>query len=195
MKDGRRLKWQCIAFLDSKKTSLLSFFFFFPATFLLGNDNSVSFWGLTWYWFLTGSSSFSDGDCHPLSIFCLGPHKLTCYHSKSSVHWINCCLCNQGSCEALDRSCGCCGSFLDDEVQREQCESACDFATHVFCHVCALCQEARELRRRQPHPGFNAHPVLVMIPPAEQSMGRGAWKYYSSWECYFCMLLLSVDNI
>jgi hypothetical protein len=25
-----------------------------------------------------------------------------------------------------------------------------------------------------PHPGFNAQPVLVMIPPGEQAMGRGA---------------------
>ena len=80
----------------------------------------------------------------------------------------------QGSCEALHRSCGCCGSFLEDEVQREQCETACDFATHVFCHTCAICQEGREIRRRLPHPGFNAHPFLVMIPPVEQAMGRAA---------------------
>ncbi|KAL8149871.1 hypothetical protein AgCh_006763 [Apium graveolens] len=78
----------------------------------------------------------------------------------------------EGSCEALSRSCGCCGGMIEDEAQREQCESACDFATHVFCHPCAICQEGRELRRRLPHPGFNAQPVLVMIPPAEQSMGR-----------------------
>ncbi|KAL1815961.1 hypothetical protein DCAR_0520314 [Daucus carota subsp. sativus] len=78
----------------------------------------------------------------------------------------------EGSCEALSRSCGCCGGLIEDEVQREQCESACDFATHVFCHPCAICQEGRELRRRLPHPGFNGQPVLVMIPPAEQSMGR-----------------------
>ncbi|KAL5742895.1 hypothetical protein ACOSP7_029627 [Xanthoceras sorbifolium] len=80
----------------------------------------------------------------------------------------------EGSCEALHRSCGCCGSCVEDELQRESCESAFDFTTHVFCHVCALCQEGRELRRRMPHPGFNAQPVLVMIPPGEQSMGRGA---------------------
>ncbi|CAN6576525.1 hypothetical protein ACFX13_009609 [Malus domestica] len=80
----------------------------------------------------------------------------------------------EGSCEALNRSCGCCGSFVDDELQQEQCETACDFATHVFCHPCALCQEGREIRRRLPHPGFNAQPVLVMIPPEEQGMGRGA---------------------
>ena len=46
--------------------------------------------------------------------------------------------------------------------------------THVFYHVYALCQEGRELQRRLPHPGFNAQPVLAMISPAEQSMGRGA---------------------
>lgn len=79
----------------------------------------------------------------------------------------------EGNCEALARSCGCCGSFMENEVQREQCESACDFATHVFCHACALCQEGREVRRRLPHPGFNAQPILVMIPPGEQAMGRG----------------------
>lgn len=80
----------------------------------------------------------------------------------------------EGSCEALHRSCGCCGCFLEDEEQREQCETACDFATHFFCHTCALCQEGREVRRRLPHPGFNAQPILVMIPPGEQSMGRRA---------------------
>ncbi|CAI9783200.1 unnamed protein product [Fraxinus pennsylvanica] len=79
----------------------------------------------------------------------------------------------EGNCEALARSCGCCGSFMENEVQREQFESACDFATHVFCHACALCQEGREVRRRLPHPGFNAQPVLVMIPPGEQAMGHG----------------------
>ncbi|KAH0739538.1 hypothetical protein KY290_038243 [Solanum tuberosum] len=78
----------------------------------------------------------------------------------------------EGSCEAFNRSSGCCGSFVEDEVQREQCDSICDFATHFFCHPCALCQEGRELRRRLPHPGFNAQQVLVMIPPNEQTMGR-----------------------
>ncbi|XP_042048810.1 cell number regulator 8-like [Salvia splendens] len=78
----------------------------------------------------------------------------------------------EGSSEALARSRGCCGSLVEDEVRREQCETACDFATHVFCHPCALCQEGREIRRRLPHPGFNAQPVLVMIPPGEQTIGR-----------------------
>ncbi|KAK3445355.1 cell number regulator 8 [Eucalyptus grandis] len=80
----------------------------------------------------------------------------------------------EGSCEALHRSCGCCGSCVEDEVQLERCETGCDVLTHVLCHACALCQEGRELRRRVPHPGFNAHPVLVMIPPGEQTMARRA---------------------
>ncbi|KAL3646757.1 Cell number regulator 8 [Castilleja foliolosa] len=77
----------------------------------------------------------------------------------------------EGSCEAASRTFGCCGKHVMDEIQREQCEASCDFGTHVFCHACALCQEAREVRRRLPHPG---QPVLVMIPPDGQAMARGA---------------------
>ncbi|KAJ0983915.1 hypothetical protein J5N97_002271 [Dioscorea zingiberensis] len=81
----------------------------------------------------------------------------------------------EGSCEACSRSFGCCrGHNFEDEVTREQLESVCDLATHLLCHPCALCQEGRELRSRLPHPGFNGRPVLVMMPPMEQNMGRGA---------------------
>ena len=92
----------------------------------------------------------------------------------------------QGNCEAFHRSCGCCGLCVEDEVQREHCESVCDFATHVLFHTCALCQEGRELRRRIPHPGFNARPVLVMIPPTEQNMGRGVWDPHRASSLMFC---------
>ncbi|CAA0836480.1 PLAC8 family protein [Striga hermonthica] len=78
----------------------------------------------------------------------------------------------EGSCETLTRSCSCLGSFVEDEDQREQCETACDFGAHILCHTCALCQEGREIRRRLPHPGFNSRPVLVMIPPPVQAMGN-----------------------
>ncbi|XP_073104710.1 cell number regulator 8-like [Elaeis guineensis] len=80
----------------------------------------------------------------------------------------------EGSFEAVAKSCGCCRGILEDEEQREQIETACDFATHYFCHPCSLCQEGRELRRRLPHPGFIGKPILVMMPPGEQTMGRGA---------------------
>ncbi|XP_072992437.1 cell number regulator 8 [Typha latifolia] len=80
----------------------------------------------------------------------------------------------EGSFEAFSRSCGCFQSAVEDEATREQLESVCDLATHYFCHPCALCQEGRELRRRLPHPGFNGRSVMVMMPPREQTMGRGA---------------------
>ncbi|KAI8556372.1 hypothetical protein RHMOL_Rhmol05G0247600 [Rhododendron molle] len=32
--------------------------------------------------------------------------------------------------------------------------------------------EARELHRRLPDPGFNSQPLLVTIPPGQQTMGR-----------------------
>ncbi|GAB2300572.1 hypothetical protein Dimus_034611 [Dionaea muscipula] len=80
----------------------------------------------------------------------------------------------EGNFESFTRNHGCCGSVLEDDTQREQWETACDFGTHVFCHPCALCQEGREVRRRLPHPGLNAQPILLMIPPAGQAMGRDA---------------------
>jgi len=80
----------------------------------------------------------------------------------------------EGNFEAFTRQCGCCGSLVEDEERREHLEAVCDLATHYLCHPCALCQEGRELRRRVPHPGFNnGHSVFVMMPPMEQTMGRG----------------------
>lgn len=87
----------------------------------------------------------------------------------------------EGSCETFNRTCGCCGGCYENEVQREQLETACDLATHGLCHPCALCQEGRELRRRLPHPGFNVQqPILFMIPPGGQAMGRDAQSEKSS---------------
>ena len=79
----------------------------------------------------------------------------------------------EGSFEAMNRSCGCCGSCIEDEMQREHMETTCDFVTHLLCHTCALCQEGRELRRKVLHPGFNAaQSTVVVLPPSEQTMGR-----------------------
>ncbi|KAL6848157.1 hypothetical protein ACP4OV_022285 [Aristida adscensionis] len=80
----------------------------------------------------------------------------------------------EGGFEAFTRQCGCCHGLIEDEERREHLEVACDLATHYLCHPCALCQEGRELRRRVPHPGFNnGRSVFVMMPPMEQTMGRG----------------------
>ncbi|MBA0734767.1 hypothetical protein Gogos_018661 [Gossypium gossypioides] len=107
---------------------------------------------------------------------CLAP----CYglfpilEKENYANWGKALKAGKGSCEALHRSCGCCGSCVEDELQREQCELTCDLATHVLCHPCAVCQEGREIRRRLHHPGFNAQPVFTMVPPGEQTMARGA---------------------
>ncbi|KAL0910899.1 hypothetical protein M5K25_018995 [Dendrobium thyrsiflorum] len=77
----------------------------------------------------------------------------------------------EGNLETLARSVGC-HRILRDEARKEQLESMCDLAAHVFCHPCALCQEGRELRRRLPHPGFAARSPMVLKPPVEQTMGR-----------------------
>ncbi|VFR01428.1 unnamed protein product [Cuscuta campestris] len=98
---------------------------------------------------------------------CLAP--FFAYHTRTAIRRkFNL----EGSCEGLARSFGWSDVWAQDEMKHERCESACDLVTHVFCHVCALCQEAREVRRRLPHPGFNAQPILVMLPPVEQTMGR-----------------------
>ncbi|XP_076937633.1 cell number regulator 8-like [Bidens hawaiensis] len=76
----------------------------------------------------------------------------------------------QGNWEGMSKSCGGCCDM--EEEQLEQAELACDFATHVCCHPCALCQEGREVRRRIPHPGFGAQAVAVMVAPGGQTMGR-----------------------
>lgn len=78
----------------------------------------------------------------------------------------------EGTFESLARSHGCCESFVEDEEQREQCETACDFTTHVLCHPCALCQEGREIRRRLPHPALSNQTAFVMYPPRDQIMVR-----------------------
>ncbi|KAL9263635.1 Cell number regulator 8-like protein [Drosera capensis] len=80
----------------------------------------------------------------------------------------------EGNFESFARTHGCCEGILDDDVRREQWEAACDLGTHIFCHTCALCQEGREIRRRLPHPAFNAQPIIVMVPPGQQAMGRDA---------------------
>jgi hypothetical protein len=76
--------------------------------------------------------------------------------------------------ESFAQSSGCLGSLANDADRLERSEVVCDLATHYLCHQCALCQEGRELRRRVPHPGFfAARPTYAMVPPSEQTMGRG----------------------
>ncbi|XP_058215415.1 cell number regulator 8-like [Rhododendron vialii] len=87
---------------------------------------------------------------------------LITFHSRRDIHEkFNI----EGGCEALNRSYGCWKCCLE----QEECY---DIFIHLFCHACALCQEARELHCRFPDPGFNSQPLLVTIPPGQQTMGR-----------------------
>ncbi|XP_078446679.1 PLAC8 family protein isoform X1 [Wolffia australiana] len=50
-------------------------------------------------------------------------------------------------------------------------EAPCgDLATHLFCHVCALCQEYREIRERMGDPGPSDPHLAVVKPPSIQKM-------------------------
>eukprot|EP00246_Nothoceros_aenigmaticus_P000415 TRINITY_DN1061_c0_g1_i1.p1 TRINITY_DN1061_c0_g1~~TRINITY_DN1061_c0_g1_i1.p1 ORF type:complete len:227 (-),score=20.38 TRINITY_DN1061_c0_g1_i1:371-1051(-) len=75
-----------------------------------------------------------------------------------------------GNGEWMSNTFGCCTSRMESEEQRESCESVCDFGLHFLCHPCSLCQEAREVRRRVPHPGFFSTPYVPLSPPSEQAM-------------------------
>jgi Cys-rich protein (TIGR01571 family) len=60
---------------------------------------------------------------------------------------------------------GCC-CFTSPE-QREGLEQSADCLIHFWCHPCALCQEAREVRRRCPHPAPILAPVSTVAPQVQ----------------------------
>ncbi|CAM6124212.1 unnamed protein product [Calypogeia fissa] len=68
--------------------------------------------------------------------------------------------------EFYSNACGCC--LTRTEQNHEECDSLCDFTLHCFCHRCALCQEARELHRRQP-PAYQG-PSFHTTAPSKQTM-------------------------
>ena len=55
-------------------------------------------------------------------------------------------------------------------------EAPCgDFITHLCCHMCAVCQEYREIRERSVDINPNANIVEVTSPPV-QSMDLAVYK-------------------
>ncbi|CAI5978699.1 unnamed protein product [Closterium sp. NIES-65] len=54
------------------------------------------------------------------------------------------------------------------------CDRCCDCFLHFICHRCALCQEAREIRRRLPLSGPNSSSAsgVVVAPPSVQAMNH-----------------------
>ncbi|CAI5460667.1 unnamed protein product [Closterium sp. Yama58-4] len=54
------------------------------------------------------------------------------------------------------------------------CDRCCDCFLHFICHRCALCQEAREIRRRLPlsGPDSSSGSAVVVAPPSMQAMSH-----------------------
>ncbi|KAI4319656.1 hypothetical protein MLD38_033233 [Melastoma candidum] len=47
-------------------------------------------------------------------------------------------------------------------------EAPCgDFVTHFFCHLCAVCQEYREIRERSADPSHDLSSTAVIAPPLQ----------------------------
>ncbi|KAL6184512.1 hypothetical protein ACLB2K_045913 [Fragaria x ananassa] len=50
-------------------------------------------------------------------------------------------------------------------------EAPCeDFITHFFCHLCAICQEYREIREKSAESGPGDLNVAIVTAPAVQTM-------------------------
>ncbi|XP_008240652.1 PREDICTED: protein PLANT CADMIUM RESISTANCE 10 isoform X2 [Prunus mume] len=53
-------------------------------------------------------------------------------------------------------------------------EAPCgDFVTHFFCHLCAICQEYREIREKSADSGFPDLSMAVVTAPPVQTMEPG----------------------
>ena len=87
----------------------------------------------------------------------------------------------EGSYEALNRSYGCYGSFLENDMQRKQYELACDIATHVFYHACTLYQEGCKLHRRLPYTKCDAWPSAGLHKHRQRDPNDGLHEYRQGW--------------
>lgn len=74
----------------------------------------------------------------------------------------------EGHGESFVKSMGCCSRLINAEEDREQCDSFCDCMLHFCCHPMALCQEGREITRRNAQRGRMPH--YYMAPPTQQTM-------------------------
>lgn len=77
----------------------------------------------------------------------------------------------KGNYQGWKEATSCC--MTHSENTQENMEVACDCLLHYFCHPCALCQEARELRRRTPNFsqfGNSTFSGVQISAPAGQTM-------------------------
>ncbi|MBA0697272.1 hypothetical protein Goari_020818, partial [Gossypium aridum] len=87
-----------------------------------------------------------------------------------------CCVLTQGFYLALPGfgcfiSCYACGYRRALRSRYDLQEAPCgDFATHFFCHLCAICQEYREIRERAEDPKPPDLNLAVVTAPDVQTM-------------------------
>ncbi|XP_041025896.1 protein PLANT CADMIUM RESISTANCE 10 [Juglans microcarpa x Juglans regia] len=85
-----------------------------------------------------------------------------------------CCLLTDGTLLALPGffiSCYACGYRRALRSEYNLQEAPCgDFVTHFFCHLCAICQEYREIRERSGDLGSPDLNLAVVTAPPVQTM-------------------------
>ncbi|XP_022152000.1 protein PLANT CADMIUM RESISTANCE 10 isoform X1 [Momordica charantia] len=68
-------------------------------------------------------------------------------------------------------ACYACGYRKELRSKYNLPEAPCgDFVTHFFCHLCAICQEYREIRERAGGSGSHDLNLAVVTPPTTQTM-------------------------
>ncbi|KAI9153019.1 hypothetical protein LWI28_004535 [Acer negundo] len=123
--------------------------------------------GLFCPWFLFGKnaeflgSGTSTGSC------------LTHFILWASVNAV-CCLLADGILLGLPGcfvACYACGYRRSLRAKYNLQETPCgDFVTHFFCHLCAICQEYREIRERSGDPSARHLNLAVVTVPPTQTM-------------------------
>uniref|UniRef100_A0A1D1XZB4 Protein PLANT CADMIUM RESISTANCE 10 n=1 Tax=Anthurium amnicola TaxID=1678845 RepID=A0A1D1XZB4_9ARAE len=82
-----------------------------------------------------------------------------------------CCLFTEGILLGLPGSivaCYACGYRRSLRAKYNLQEAPCgDLATHLFCHLCAICQEYREIRERMGSSDQSDMQTLVRAPPVQ----------------------------
>lgn len=111
-----------------------------------------------------------------------------------------CCLCTGGLVLAVPGSavaCYACGYRQTLRAKYNLLEAPCgDLTTHLFCHLCAICQEYREIRERTDSssssgPSVTPPPIQTMDEPWLEQMiyTYPVWQLFDHLCCIHTVLL------
>nr|DAD43216.1 TPA_asm: hypothetical protein HUJ06_001446 [Nelumbo nucifera] len=93
---------------------------------------------------------------------------------------ILCCLLTDGILLGLPGcfvACYACGYRRALRTKYNLQEAPCgDLTTHLFCHLCAICQEYREIRDKSGNSNQSDLKLAVVTAPPVQTMGSGSEK-------------------